>query len=294
MFSATAGRPSLASLRVRRATPAASSAASRGVAGAMGAEPVVSTNVSATSLPVATSRACQKRAPVAAPWSRMRRKRPSETPAPGTRRGPRTTPADIGGGTGEALNVSEARNWLDTSRRSTSPTSNARSSSGRMKRLMPGMRCSARPRFCTSGSFERDSTRPVTTRKRMPSSATSMRLPRLGAPMSRPSACGKCSPATSRTSQRVPNTTATPTTAAPAAHTEVRSTSRARSVPSLRRSSSAPMSAPATKPKPLAAPSSTTTWLGSRAMCGASADSSTFVPVMPAMMKVGVHASSRA
>ena len=294
MFSATAGRCSLSILRVRRATPAAFSAASRGVAGAIGAAPVVSTNVSATSRPVATSLACQKRAPVVAPWSRIRRKRPSDTPAPGTRRGPRTTPADIGGGTGEALKVSEARNWLDTSRGSASPTSSARSSSGRMKRPSTGMRCRARPRFCTSGSLERDSTRPVTTTNSRPSRTTSMRLPRLGAPMRRPRAWGRCRPATSRSSQRTPKITATPTSAAATAQMEVRSTSLERRVPSLRRSSSAPMSAPATKPKPFAAPSSTTTWLGSCAMYGASADSRIFVPVMPAMMNVGVHASSRA
>ncbi len=124
--------------------------------------------------------------------------------------------------------------------------------------------------------------------------ATSIRWPRLGAPIRRPMVSGRWTPATSRSSQRTAKITATPTSAAATAHTEVRSTSSALRVPSLRRSSSAPMSAPATKPKPLAAPSSTTTWFGSCAMYGASADSRIFVPVMPAMMNVGVHASSRA
>ena len=54
------------------------------------------------------------------------------------------------------------------------------------------------------------------------------------------------------------------------------------------------MIAPATKPKPFAAPSRMTTWPGSLAMVGASMDSAILVPVMPAMMNVGVQASSRA
>ena len=267
MLSAIAGWPRRASLRVRRATPAACRAASRGVTGAIGAAPVVSTKVSATGAPVDSSRACQKRAPVVAPWSRMRRKRPSDTFAPGTSRGPRTTPADIGGGTGLALKVSATRNWVDTSRGSTSPTSMAAVSSGRMKRPRPGMRVSARPRFCTSGSFERESTRPVAMRKRMPRIATSMRKPSEGRPISEPSARGTLMPATSRTSQRMRNVTAMPIRPAPAAHSEVRMIVAASSVPSLRRSRNAPMSAPAMNPKPLAAPSSTTTdWVESATM----------------------------
>ena len=54
------------------------------------------------------------------------------------------------------------------------------------------------------------------------------------------------------------------------------------------------MMAPAMKPKPLAAASSTTTSWRSEASTGASIDSSTLTMVMPKMMNVGVHASSRA
>src|SRR5699024_8684403 len=96
-----------ASLRVLRDTNAERRAASAGGTGASGACEVVSTKVSATVRPVSCSRACQKRAPGTEPQSRSKRKRPSDTGAPGTKRGPRTIPADIGGGTGEELNASK-------------------------------------------------------------------------------------------------------------------------------------------------------------------------------------------
>ena len=64
--------------------------------------------------------------------------------------------------------------------------------------------------------------------------------------------------------------------------------------PSLRRRSTVPITAPATNPKPLAAPRRTTTLRVEVATSGASIDSRTLVSVMPAMIHVGVHASSRA
>ena len=151
-------------------------------------------------------------------------------------------------------------------------------------RRRPGMRPRAPPRVRTSGSGERDSTIPVTTRNTTPDTAT-----RNNAPME-PREPNRNSSVAQSTSMA----TATPTTAAPKAQALVRSTSRPRRCPRTRRSSSAPMMAPAMKPKPLAAASSTTTSWRSEASTGASIDSSTLTMVMPKMMNVGVHASSRA
>ena len=54
------------------------------------------------------------------------------------------------------------------------------------------------------------------------------------------------------------------------------------------------MTAPETKPKPLAVPRRITTRSGLLVISGASRVSTILVSVMPAMMKVGVHASSLA
>ena len=67
MFSAMASSSISAKRRVARDTSAERRAATAGVAGAIGASPVVSTNVSETKRPVACSRAFQKRVPAAEP-----------------------------------------------------------------------------------------------------------------------------------------------------------------------------------------------------------------------------------
>ena len=85
-----------------------------------------------------------------------------------------------------------------------------------------------------------------------------------------------------------------PTIAEPSAQEEVRITEAISSVPSLRRSRNAPITAPAMKPKPLAAASRITTEEVLTAIIGVTSESTTFVAVMPAMINVGVHASSRA
>ena len=54
------------------------------------------------------------------------------------------------------------------------------------------------------------------------------------------------------------------------------------------------MKAPAMKPNPLAAPRRMTTRCGEEATIGAPTESTTLVAVMPAMIHVGVQASSRA
>ena len=78
------------------------------------------------------------------------------------------------------------------------------------------------------------------------------------------------------------------------AQTHVRVTCLVPRSPSWRRSRKPPMRAPATKPKPLAAPRRITSFCGSVPTMVASHDRATLVTVMPAMMKVGVQASSRA
>ena len=71
-------------------------------------------------------------------------------------------------------------------------------------------------------------------------------------------------------------------------------TARPPRLPSLRLSRKPPMTAPETKPKPLAVPRRMTTRSGLLVISGASKVSTILVSVMPAMMKVGVHASSLA
>ena len=279
---ATESRPSSESLRVRRETSAELRADCAGVAAAIGAWPVVSTKVSATRRPVSCSRASQKRAPVTDPWSRRRRKRPSDTGAPGTRRGPRTMPADIGGGTGEELKASWPNiGWISA----ISGASTSMASPGsRIIRDMPGMRRSACARFCTSGRLERLSTRPVAMTKTTPT------MTRWRTMSSGPIGSGRM-----RSSRKLsaPATTR-PARPAPVAHRVVSVTALPPRLPSFRLSRNAPMTAPATKPKPFAAPRMITTCEVLLATIGASSESTTLVKVMPAMMKVGVHASSRA
>ena len=153
-----------------------------------------------------------------------------------------------------------------------------------MKRDMPGMRCRARAKFCTSGKEDLDSTRPVAMRKMTPSTAT----------LISETMDGRFSGRRKFTPQYSTQETTKPTRPEPEAHSTVCVTALPPRLPSLRLSRKPPMTAPETKPKPLAVPSRITTRSGLDVINGAKSVRTILVSVMPAMMKVGVQASSRA